>query len=287
MLYKFQDLPGKFSAPGNIGNPLTNIRPMIPPPEQGDHRQLLNALGYPFSGFADAPFRTTRISRTWAELRAAGLFSALDLACFRTGATAGSLIDFVPGGAAAAVVSGGGVIYDHGIKTVAANSSFLTLYGGSQPIRSQYSLNSACVWAWLEDAGAANTHSDTFLFGNSGGTNLRLAPWFGGSSGSNAIGRINGTSQVVGSRSGLARTGFWLLQRVSATRVELYHNDDLIASSDANPSTAISDQIWLGRNAATYNDWGLSSFGFGRALNADERAALLRIARGHRNVVTS
>lgn len=281
-VYSFRDVPGSYGDASASPVNLTNIRQEVPPPAAGAHRELLNALGYPFSG-DDAAFRTTRMSRNVLDLDASGLTSRLDMACFRTGKKAGSLVNFIRTGREA--VEGGSLDYDGGIKTNGVDNSVVMAANRSDlETTARYKTNDACFFVCIEEV-TELPGEDTPILGGIGAVgNTRLTPF--GISGQSVAVRINGGANSISRSFSGDRRGLWLVQRTSQTNVAVYHNGELFMQGEMN-STQLPNGLALGREAAHFGDWTVSAFGFGASLNHQQRESLMRIVSAHRAVVKS
>jgi len=273
------------SVYGSLGlpaNPMTNIRQQVEPPP-GPLKDFLTSVGYPFSGDR-AAFLTARVSKDIFELGDLSLFSAFDQVTFGVPTLAGALRNYMSYYYSSpridAAVQGSGVtVQSYGVKTPGASGHVdLGLATNNQ----RFTLNSACVWAYIEEADPT-PNTPLIGRGGSGSDVIRLYPNSHATL-VQAIGRLNSPTGISGFYSG-SPLGFWLLQRTGASSIELWHNEDLVASANDNAATELAPAIMLGRNSGSYGAFGVSSFGHGRALSASERDRLRKLCAMHSAVL--
>ncbi len=283
MRHIFHDIPGKLLGSGVV-NPLYRIEQAVKPPAGGPHRKMLDAMGYPFSGFLDAAFRTTRISRTIFALQEdTDLLNRLDAFFIRTG-TDGQLVNIVPG-KTNATKHGNVTVEEWGLQTAGESGDYIDLKFAEN--RNRYGLNDACVWVYVTKLPETASAGPRVIGRISGSDVIRISP-FGESLASNAAnGRINSTTSLgANPYEPNERTGLWMIQRSNAQGGQhfLLHNDIIIAQEN-DAASEVPSNIAIGRNSSGNTAWGVAAAGYGQYLTVGRRARLKALIDAHLAII--
>lgn len=143
-----------------------------------------------------------------------------------------------------------------------------------------YTLNSASAFTWISGQSPAAA-SNNAIMARQGGTDLiRLSPGHGSSQ---SGGRINSTSTVAaGGGNSSNILGLFLVNRKSATDVDVYRNGTLVAASTSNTATALPDsELSLFRNGSQYYPGSALADGAGFGLSTQNITDLKTILTDH------
>lgn len=267
--FNFTVAVGQTAPAGAEVNPLTNIRPRVPPAGRVK-TQLIDRLTGAYSAI-----HTARNARTFFALVDSGILSKLDGLYIRGANQADSLLNWVNGRPAATNV---GATFTAGLGfSLDGVDDYLDLNMSAN----RFTTTSASVFALAQSFAPV---SSTPLIGRlTGGDYMRLYPYLFGAGEAGANGRLNSaTSTSINPYIG-PLSGLWGIGRLEGDQI-LTHDGDLLAQS-AVAAVAMPSSITVGRNATVYGQAVVSAFGYGGYLAPADLAALRTILNAHHRVI--
>lgn len=268
--FNFKVAVGQSAPDGAEVNPLTNIRPLVPPVGRVK-TQLIDPLTGSYSAI-----QTARIARTFFALLDAGILQKLD-GLFIRGLTANdSLMNWVNGRPAAtnfgaAFTAGQGFALDGVDDYINMNVSF-----------SRFTQSSATVFVLAPSVPAVH-NAPLIGRGAEGVDSARIIPYLFAGGEAGASGRLNGTETALAKPYTGPVTGLWGVGRLGEQQ-NLTLGGNVLAQGTV-PLANVNSSIVVGRHITAFGQFVVSAFGYGGYLTPAEMVALNEILAAHHRAV--